>query len=495
MNAEFIASMEYWEREKGLDREILISAVEDAMVSAAKRAVGPARELRCEIDRKNGDIRAFATLIVVETVADKQNEISLDSAQRFKPDAQLEEELEVEVTPKNFGRIASQNAKQALMQAIRRAEKALIYTEFKDRVGDIVSGEVRGFDRSDVLVDLGKFEALLPNRERVPTEEYQRGERIRCLVKAVEGSDSSSEIILSRRDSDFVIKLFQLEVSEINDGTIEVKAIAREPGFRTKLAVHSLDDKVDPVGACVGLRGQRVKNIVRELNNEKIDIIRWDSDVETYVTNSLAPAQLKRLEIQQDRKRVHVLVNPDQLSLAIGRRGQNARLTSLLTGWQIDIDPEQEVRVGFEEQVADAVNALAAIPGIEKEQADALVHAGLLTLDALNGVEVSDLADIPGLTEHAESVLSAAHAEKLRRAGAGTNPLINDPAPAPEAPAPEAPEPEAPEPEAPEPESPAPEAPAPEAPEPEAPEPEAPAPEAAEPEAAEKATTQPKEAE
>jgi N utilization substance protein A len=462
MNAEFIASMEYWEREKGLDREILISAVEDAMVSAAKRAVGPARELRCEIDRKNGDIRAFATLIVVETVADKQNEISLDSAQRFKPDAQLEEELEVEVTPKNFGRIASQNAKQALMQAIRRAEKALIYTEFKDRVGDIVSGEVRGFDRSDVLVDLGKFEALLPNRERVPTEEYQRGERIRCLVKAVEGSDSSSEIILSRRDSDFVIKLFQLEVSEINDGTIEVKAIAREPGFRTKLAVHSLDDKVDPVGACVGLRGQRVKNIVRELNNEKIDIIRWDSDVETYVTNSLAPAQLKRLEIQQDRKRVHVLVNPDQLSLAIGRRGQNARLTSLLTGWQIDIDPEQEVRVGFEEQVADAVNALAAIPGIEKEQADALVHAGLLTLDALNGVEVSDLADIPGLTEHAESVLSAAHAEKLRRAGAGTNPLINDPAPAPA---------------------------------PEAPEPEAPAPEAAEPEAAEKATTQPKEAE
>ena len=226
MNAEFIASMEYWEREKGLDREILISAVEDAMVSAAKRAVGPARELRCEIDRKDGDIRAFATLIVVETVTDKQNEISLDSAQRIKPDAQLEEELEVEVTPKNFGRIASQNAKQALMQAIRRAEKALIYTEFKDRVGDIVSGEVRGFDRSDVLVDLGKFEALLPNRERVPTEEYQRGERIRCLVKAMEGSDSSSEIILSRRDSDFVFKLFQLEVSELNDGTIEINEVA-----------------------------------------------------------------------------------------------------------------------------------------------------------------------------------------------------------------------------------------------------------------------------
>ena len=421
MNAEFIASMEYWEREKGLDREILISAVEDAMVSAAKRAVGPARELRCEIDRKDGDIRAFASLIVVERVTDKQSEISLESALRHKPSAQLNEELEVEVTPKNFGRIASQNAKQALMQAIRRAEKALIYSEFKDRVGDIVSGEVRGFDRSDVLIDLGKFEALLPNRERVPTEEYQRGERIRCLVKAMQGSDSNSEIILSRRDSNFVLKLFQLEVSEINDGTIEVKAIAREPGFRTKLAVHSRDEKVDPVGASVGLLGQRVKNIVRELNNEKIDIIRWDTDIETYVTNSLAPAQIKRLEVEQDRKRVHILVDPDQLSLAIGRRGQNARLTSLLTGWQIDIDPEQEVRVGFEEQVAGAVDALAAVPGIEKEQADALVHAGLLTLDALIGVEAGDLADIPGLAEHAEPVLAAARAEKDRRAGSSVN--------------------------------------------------------------------------
>ena len=202
--------------------------------------------------------------------------------------------------------------------------------------------------------------------------------------------------------------------------------MAREPGWRTKLAVHSADGRVDPVGACVGLRGQRVKNIVRELNNEKIDIIRWDDDIETYVTNSLAPAQLRRLEVQQDRKRIHVLVDPDQLSLAIGRRGQNARLTSLLTGWQIDIDPEQEVRVGFEEQVAGAVDALAAIPGIEQEQADALVHAGLLTLDALADIEASDLADIPGLAEHAETVLSAARAEKERRTGASTNPLINN---------------------------------------------------------------------
>ena len=421
MNAEFLASMEYWEREKGLDREILISAVEDALLSAAKRALGPARELRCQIDRKDGDIRAFATLIVVEKIINKHDEIDLERARLHKSDAQLNDEIEVEVTPKNFGRIASQNAKQALMQAIRRAEKALVYSEFHDRIGDIVSGEVRGFDRSDVLIDLGRFEALLPNRERVPTEEYQRGERIRCYVKSVAGGGTGSEIILSRKDPEFVLKLFRLEVSEINDGTIEVKGIAREPGFRTKLAVYSRDEKVDPVGACVGLRGQRVKNIVRELNNEKIDIIPWSDNIETYVTNALSPAEIKRMEVQSDRKKVHIFVEPDQLSLAIGRRGQNARLTSLITGWQIDIDSEEEIKVGFEEQVAKAVDALASIPGIEKAQADAIVHAGLLTLDALNSVEANDLKEIPGLEDSAETVLAAAKAEINRRSAGGAN--------------------------------------------------------------------------
>ena len=421
MNAEFLASMEYWEREKGLDREILISAVEDALLSAAKRALGPARELRCQIDRKDGDIRAFATLIVVEKIINKHDEIDIERARLHKSDAQLNDEIEVEVTPKNFGRIASQNAKQALMQAIRRAEKALVYSEFHDRIGDIVSGEVRGFDRSDVLIDLGRFEALLPNRERVPTEEYQRGERIRCYVKSVAGGGNGSEIILSRKDPEFVLKLFRLEVSEINDGTIEVKGIAREPGFRTKLAVYSRDDKVDPVGACVGLRGQRVKNIVRELNNEKIDIIPWDDDIETYISNALSPAEIRRMEIDSERKRVHIFVEPDQLSLAIGRRGQNARLTSLLTGWQIDIDAEEEIKVGFEEQVAKAVDALAAIPGIEKSQADAIVHAGLLTLDALSNVEAADLKEIPGLEDSAENVLAAAKAEIERRSASGTS--------------------------------------------------------------------------
>src|SRR5882757_9547380 len=388
MNADFLAVREFWEREKGINRDVLVGAVQEALLSAAKKAVGPARELRVEIDQKNGDIKA---------------------------DAQVGDELEKEVTPTGFGRVASQFAKQALMQKIRQAEKALIFTEFKDRVGDIISGTVRRFERSDVILDLGKYEALLPNRERVPTEEYQVGERIRCYVKAVEEGPHGPEIILSRADPRFIIKLFQLDVSEINDGTIEIKGIAREPGFRTKMAVYSRDPKVDPVGACVGLRGQRVKNIVRELNNEKVDVIPWSSDIKAFVTKALEPAQLRSVELDETRKRVKVLVSEDQLSLAIGKRGQNARLTARLTGWEVDIDAEQVVVKGFDEKVAEAVELIASIPGITREQADALVHAGLTRIEDLLSAEASDISDIPQIGENAAAILEAARAEAGRR--------------------------------------------------------------------------------
>src|SRR5438046_2176684 len=369
MNADFLAVLEFWEREKGINRDVLVAAVHEALLSAAKKAVGPARELRVVIDQKNGDIRAFAKLIVSDRVISKHDQISVFDGRRIKPDAQVGEELEVEVTPVGFGRIAAQYAKQALMQHLRRAEKQLIFTEFKDRVGDIISGTVRRFERSDVTVDLGKYEALLPNRERVPTEEYQIGERIRCYVKAVETGIHGPEIILSRADPQFVIKLFQLEVSEINDGTIEIKGIAREPGFRTKLAVYTRDEKVDPVGACVGLRGQRVKNIVRELNNEKVDMSSWDPNVRTFITNALAPAKLKSFEIDEAKKRVKIWVSEDQLSLAIGKRGQNARLTSKLTGWQVDIEAERVAVFGFEEKMALAVKTLATSRGVHMSPA------------------------------------------------------------------------------------------------------------------------------
>ena len=415
MNADFLAVLEFWEREKGINRDVLVAAVEEALLSAAKKAVGPARELRVVIDQKNGDIKAFAKLIVSEKVMSKHDQISVFDARRIKVDAQIGEEIEEEVTPVGFGRIAAQYAKQALMQHIRRAEKQLIFSEFKDRVGDIISGTVRRFERSDVLVDLGKYEALLPNRERVPTEEYQVGERIRCYVKAVEQGPHGPEIILSRSDPRFVIKLFQLEVSEINDGTIEVKGIAREPGFRTKLAVWTRDEKVDPVGACVGLRGQRVKNIVRELNNEKVDIIRWDPNVRNFITNALAPAKLKAFEIDQAHKRAKIIVSEDQLSLAIGKRGQNARLTSKLTGWQVDIEAEVVVTKGFEEKVAEAVESLATIAGISREQADVLVHHGLTRLEDLLQADVTDLEAIPQIGDQATAILEAARAEAGRR--------------------------------------------------------------------------------
>ena len=415
MNADFLAVLEFWEREKGINRDVLSNAVQEALLSAAKRAIGPARELRVVIDQKSGDIRAFAKLIVSEKVISKHDQISGFDARRIKAEAQLGEEVEVEVTPVGFGRIAAQYAKQALMQHIRRAEKQLIFTEFKDRVGDIISGTVRRFDRSDMIVDLGKYEALLPNRERVPTEEYQVGERLRCYVRAVEEGPHGPEIILSRSDPRFVIKLFQLEVSEINDGTIEIKGIAREPGFRTKLAVWTRDAKVDPVGACVGLRGQRVKNIVRELNNEKVDIIRWDSNIRNFITNALAPAKLKAFEIDEARKRARIMVSEDQLSLAIGKRGQNARLTSKLTGWQVDIEPEVVVTKGFEEKVSEAVDSLAAISGISREQADVLVHHGLTRLEDLLQAEESDLSGIPELGDQAAAIMEAARAEAGRR--------------------------------------------------------------------------------
>ncbi len=419
MNNELLAVLDYWEREKGIRRDVLVAAVQNMLITAARKAIGPARDMVCTVDPKTGDIHAWAKLIVSEKVISKHDQISLPDARRLKPDAQLGDEIQVEIGSEQiqqiFGRIASQYGKQTLMQEIRKAEKELILEEFKDRVGDIVPGTVRRFERSDVTIDLGRYEALLPNRERVPTEEYQVGERLRCYVKAVENTPHGPEIILSRADPQFVIKLFQLEVSEIADGTIEIRSIAREPGFRTKLAVYSRDPKVDPVGACVGLRGQRVKNIVRELNNERVDIIPWSSDLRTFVTAALNPATVKSFEVDEERQRVRILVNADQLSQAIGKRGQNARLTSRLTGWQVDIDAEAVAVSGFEEKVAQAVGALAAIPGLTEAQADALVHHGFLSLEDLLQAEVSDLAEIAEIGEAAAAVLEAARAEAQRR--------------------------------------------------------------------------------
>ena len=394
MNSELIAALDYFEREKGIKREILIEAVSNALLQASKKSVGPARDLRIDINPKSGEIRALASLLVVERVQDKFSEVLLANARKIKPEAQIGESVEVEVTPRDFGRISAQTAKQAMLQRIRSAEKEMMYDEFKDRAGEIVSGTVRRFERSDVIVDLGKFDAIMPSKERVVTEDYNVGDRLRAYVASVDNGVRGPEIILSRSHPNFVRRLFEMEVSEINDRTVEIRGLAREAGYRTKIAVYSANEKVDPVGACVGMRGSRVKNIVRELNNEKVDIIRWSAEPRDFILKALEPARVKSLTLDPAKKAAQVKVDEDQLSLAIGKRGQNARLTAKLTGWEINIEKDESALVVMENKVTQAAGVLAANLAIDLPTAQALVKNGLLNVESVTEVEPQDLADI-----------------------------------------------------------------------------------------------------
>jgi N utilization substance protein A len=395
MTNELLALFEYYEKEKGIKRDTMIEALETALLSASRKSIGPAREMRIKIDPEKGDIRAYATLVVRDRVTNPYEEIDIFTARRIRPGIDTGAELEVDITPKNFGRIAAQTAKQTMMQRLRQAEKELIYDEFKDRAGDIVSGTVRRFERGDVYIDLGKFEGVMHQRERVSTEEYNVGDRVRAYVVAVENGARGPEILLSRSHPNFVRRLFESEVSEIADRTVEIRSLAREAGYRTKVAVYSADDKVDPVGACVGLRGARVKNIVRELNNEKVDIIRWSDDIRSLVTEALKPAEIKSITVDDAKKSVLVKVDEAELSKAIGRRGQNARLTARLTGWDVQVQKDESAHEAFEAQVAGAANAIAKGAGIDADQATTLVRGGLTSLDMIaNDVDEVDIADI-----------------------------------------------------------------------------------------------------
>jgi len=412
MNSDLISGLDYFEREKGIRREVLIEAVQNALLSASKKAIGPARELRIDINGKTGEIRALANLVVVENVVNGHDEIALAKARTIKANAQIGDVIEVEVTPKNFGRIAAQTAKQAMMQRIRQAEKELVYDEFKDRAGEIVSGTVRRFERSDVIVDLGKFEAIMPSRERVQTEDYNVGDRIRAYVVAVENGPRGPEIILSRSHPNFVRRLFETEVSEIADQTVEIRGIAREAGYRTKIAVFSANDKVDPVGACVGMKGSRVKNIVRELNNEKVDIIRWSPDPKEFVLEALKPAKVKSVTLEPSKKTINIRVDEDQLSLAIGKRGQNARLTHRLLGWEINIEKDETAKEAFAQSVSKAAHSLALSLKIEEAIARQLIAAGMNSAEVIVGAEPQDIADATGLDlSKAQAIYNAARAE------------------------------------------------------------------------------------
>ena len=409
MNSEFIAMLDYLEREKGIKREALVEAISTALIAAAKKSFSISREVRIDINSKSGQIRAFAKPLVVETVSNPQEEISLARARQVNKDALIGDEVEVEVTPSDFGRIAAQTARQAITQRIRQIEKNMIFDEFKDRAGEIVNGTVKRFDRSDVIIDLGKFEAVMPSRERVSTEEYNIGDRLRAYVLAVENGARGPEIVLSRSHPNFVRRLFEIEVSEIADHTVELRAVAREAGFRTKVAVYSANEKVDPVGACVGVRGARVKNIVRELNNEKVDIIRWHEDPKEFVREALKPTRIKSIELDLSTHTINVAVDKEDLALAIGKRGQNARLTARLTGWELNISEDRTAAQVFEQQMAGAAHQLAVALGITEEEAKILADGGMNSLEVIVTVESSDIADLLSCDlDRAEAILQAA---------------------------------------------------------------------------------------
>ena len=397
MTTDIVALIEFYEKEKAIERERVVEALEYAFCSAYRKMVPGAdaiESLRAEINEKKGDTRIFASLEVVadDDYIDKFNEVPVGIAKKKEDTSEIGSRLDFDVTPKNFGRIAVQTAKQTMMQRLRQAEKEKIYDEFKDRAGDIVSGSVRRFEKSDVMVDLGKFEARMPSKERVGTEDYSVGDRIRCYVVSVDNEGRGPEIILSRSHPNFVRRLFESEVAEISDRTVELRAVAREAGYRTKVAVYTHDDKVDPVGACVGLRGARVKNIVRELNNERVDIIRWNEDVTEFVTEALKPAIVRSLSLDNENRVVNVTVDEEDLSKAIGRRGQNARLTSKLTGWDVQVRKDESQHEQFEARVDDAATHLAEDLKIDDVTAGRLFRAGGVTVDMVAQMPASYIA-------------------------------------------------------------------------------------------------------
>lgn len=409
MNTELKAIFDYLSRERGLDHETLVGVLKDALQVAGRKATG-GLEVRIEIEPTSFNVRAFVPRRVVDFVRNRQTEVSLREARRMNPSVAVGESLEHEVNPSSFGRIAIQNFRQIITQRLRGIEREKVYGAYRTHIGGIITGTVRRFDRSDVVVDLGDAEGVMPNRERVASEEYAPGDRLRFLLVSMNDdrqSSSPGSLILSRSSPQFIRELFKLEVAEIADGTVRIEGIAREAGYRTKIAVHSEDEKVDPVGACVGLRGQRVKNIVRELSGEKVDIVRWSEDVKTFVTNALAPAKLLRVLVDEEAHTVTAVVESDQLSLAIGKKGQNARLTAKLTGWKVDVHRD-ESEISFEEQVAKAKAALAAIPGITKGYAEALVGAGFSTLEGIRAATVEDLVDVEGIDGEAAAKIHAA---------------------------------------------------------------------------------------
>jgi N utilization substance protein A len=382
-------------KDKGVDKKMIIEALEEAMRQAAKKKFGQEREIEARFNEEAGEIELFEFREVVERVMDPTTQISLDQAHEYDAEAEIGDEIGVKLDASGFGRILAQAAKQVIIQRVRDAERDIVYEEYKDRQGEIVNGIVRRFEKGAIVVDLGRAEAVLPPKEQTPRETYRPGDRIRAFVKEIHRVSKGPQIVLSRAAVEMLTKLFEQEVPEIYEGIVTIVSAAREPGARSKIAVASRDSDVDPVGACVGMKGSRVQAVVQELRGERIDIVPWSPDPARYVCSALAPAQVSKVIIDEAAKSMDVIVPDDQLSLAIGRKGQNVRLAVQLTGWRIDIKSESKMRE-VARWIAEAVGVVA---GCGEPEAELLLQRGITSLEDLARCETELLSSLPGIDE------------------------------------------------------------------------------------------------
>jgi len=412
MNLELKRIIDQVSRDKGIDKEVLISAIKDAIRSAAKKKFGPRLEIEVEYNDDTGMIEVFQYKEVVIEVEDPSQEISMAEGRELDPECEVGDSLGIKMDASAFGRIAAQSAKQVIMQRMKDAERDLVFEDFKDRKGEIVNGIVQRVDPEGIIVNLGRTEALLPPSEQVPREVYHKGERIRTFLLDVKRQTRGPQVILSRTHPQFLIALFEAEVPEISEGIVQVLGCAREPGSRAKIAVASRESDVDPVGACVGMRGSRVQSIVQELRGEKIDIIPWHPDAAKFATNALSPAQVSRIILNQVSQSMEVIVPDDQLSLAIGKRGQNVRLASRLVGWKIDVKSESK----YSRSLKEGYLSLLRIPGVGEITANLLHEGGYNSAREVAETSLEELIQATGLSEKKAGALIASAQEMIRGA-------------------------------------------------------------------------------
>src|ERR1044071_4639409 len=402
-------------REKSIDRGIVITAMEDAIAKAARSRYGAETDVHAEIEPKTGELKLMRHMLVAETVENPSNQITLEDARKHHPAAQIGDTIADPLPPLEYGRIAAQSAKQVIVQKVREAERDRQYAEYKDRIGDIVNGIVKRVEYGNVVVDLGRGEAIVRRDELLPREVFRNGDRIRAYIYDVRREPRRPQIFLSRTHPQFTSKLFAQEVPEIYDGIVEVKAVARDPGSRAKIAVISRDSSVDPVGACVGMRGSRVQAVVTELQGEKIDIIPWSPDIATFIVNGLQPAEVTKVVLDEDKERIEVVVPDDQLSLAIGRRGQNVRLASQLTGWDIDILTEQEESERRQAEFETRTKVFMEALDLDEVVGQLLASEGFASVEELALVDEKELAGIEGFDEDTARELQNRATEYLAR--------------------------------------------------------------------------------